>query len=75
MPLCRFKLSHPSEPGEVQDMLGIKEEASFVLSAKVRTASSTICTNCWVQLLRPAETSVLSEGHNSCSRANGRLLA
>lgn len=32
---CRFKLSSPSEPGDVQDMLGINEEGSFVLSAKV----------------------------------------
>lgn len=38
--LCRFKLSRPGEPGAVQDMLGIKEEASFVLSAKVRARLS-----------------------------------
>jgi hypothetical protein len=34
--MIRFKLSSPSEPGEVQDMLGIKEEGSFIISAKVR---------------------------------------
>jgi hypothetical protein len=31
----RFKLSDPPEPGDVQELLGIKGEGSFVISAKV----------------------------------------
>jgi hypothetical protein len=48
----RFKLSDPPESGDVQELLGIKGEGSFVISAKVdnRGVSSLVA---WPQQCVP----------------------